>query len=122
RALLSLGDEREQVSLCRKIQEDGLSVRAVESIVQHTVSQSEREELGIDDDPATVPARRPTRKPAGELTVLEQELRSALGTKVEIRTGAKGRGKIIVHFTSHDEFDRLREHLHGSHSRSRKAG
>ncbi len=125
RALLSLGDEREQTELCQRIQAEGLSVRAIESIVQHAVSQSEREELGIaseDDADSTDSSSRPKRKPSSELTVLEQELRGALGTKVEIRTGARGRGKIIVHFTSHDEFERLRGHMHGSSARSRKAG
>ena len=34
-----------------------------------------------------------------------------MGAKVEIKTAGKGRGKIVVHFTSYEEFDRLREML-----------
>ena len=37
---------------------------------------------------------------------LEQELRIALGTKVEIKQSAKGRGTIVIHFTDSDDFDR----------------
>ncbi len=50
---------------------------------------------------------------------LEQEFRSALGTKVQISQTAKGRGKIVIHFSNHDEFDRIRQHLtHSSHHKS----
>jgi ParB family chromosome partitioning protein len=44
---------------------------------------------------------------------LEQELRAALGTKVEVREAARrrGRGQIIVHFSSHEEFERLHRYL-----------
>jgi hypothetical protein len=34
-----------------------------------------------------------------------------LGTKVEVREGGKGRGKIVVHFNSHEEFERIRGQL-----------
>ena len=33
------------------------------------------------------------------------------GTKVEIKSSARGRGKITIHFTDADEFERLREIL-----------
>jgi ParB family chromosome partitioning protein len=120
RAMLPLGDEREQVSLCEQIQAEGLSVRAVESIVQDAISRSEREELGIVDETSASTTKRPAKRKTGQLNVLEQELRSVLGTKVEIRAGAKGRGKIIIHFTSHDEFERLRDALHSSDGEARR--
>lgn len=121
RAILPLGDEREQVAVCRQIQTEGLSVRAVESLVQATVHQGEREELGLNETTDEEPsAPRATQRRNEQLAVLEQELRTALGTKVELRHGAKGRGKIIVHFANADEFERLRLHLHGrSQARSR---
>ena len=31
--------------------------------------------------------------------------------KVEIRANSRGRGKLVIHFQNHDEFDRLREQL-----------
>ena len=42
------------------------------------------------------------------IAALERELRMALGTKTEIRPSSRGRGKIVIHYTSHDEFERLR--------------
>jgi hypothetical protein len=34
-----------------------------------------------------------------------------LGTRVDIRQNARGRGQLVVHFTSREEFDRLRRLL-----------
>jgi hypothetical protein len=42
---------------------------------------------------------------------LEQEIRSALGTKVEIKQNSNGRGRIVVQFGSEEEFERIRELL-----------
>ena len=37
----------------------------------------------------------------------------ALGTKVDIRLSRSGRGRIVIHFSNNDEFERLRKLLHG---------
>ena len=50
----------------------------------------------------------------GEHAHLEHELRTALGTKVEIKHRASGRGQIVIHFAHADEFERLRSHMAGS--------
>ncbi len=127
RALLPLGDDREQIQLCTQIQTDGLSVRAVEQIVQemiHAEDQIEVTDDAADDEndaamASTGSANRSSngtkkRTRSANISSLEQQLRTSLGTKVEIRPASKGRGKIVVHFTSHDEFDRLRELLVGA--------
>jgi ParB family chromosome partitioning protein len=114
RALLPLDDEREQVALCRQIKDEGLSVRAVESLVQGTLHAAEEPALSSPaPSSASAPAERsrPTAKRAAQVSNLEQELRGALGTKVEIRSGARGKGKIIVHFANHHEFERLMDML-----------
>ena len=36
------------------------------------------------------------------------------GTKVEIKSSARGRGKITIHFSDADEFERLRDLLSDS--------
>ncbi len=73
RALLPLGDEREQLAFCQKIQGEGLSVRATEDLVQQTIHHADHEPLavvGSDRPPARV------RRPSSEQTAaLEQELR-----------------------------------------------
>jgi len=105
RALLPLGEESLQNEFCARIQQDGLSVRAVESLVQEKIRE--------EDGPAVIGTDGGRRKPARNehLTSLEQELRVSLGTKVEIRQGSRGRGKIVVHFNGHEEFDRVRQLL-----------
>jgi ParB family chromosome partitioning protein len=37
-----------------------------------------------------------------------------LGTKTEISATSRGRGKIVIHYTSKEEFERLRDYLVGT--------
>ncbi len=105
KALLPLGEEGEQVRFCEQIRQEGLSVRATERMVQDRIRE-------MDDDP---PARSGTdsakRTKRGQLASLEQELRVALGTKVEIRQSGKEKGKLTIHFANHQEFERIRRLL-----------
>jgi ParB family chromosome partitioning protein len=110
RALLPLGEEREQIAFCRRIQDEALSVRATEELVQAAIREADGEPLGLVDRDGT---RRPRRPQSEHLASLEQEFRLALGTKVKITHSARGRGKLVIHFTSHEEFERLRRHLCG---------
>lgn len=105
RALLPLGEERDQVAFCRRIQEEHLSVRATERAVSEA-NRAEDGQFGVVGGAA--PAKTPRES---QLTSLEQELRAALGTKVDLRQGESGKGKITIHFKNHEEFDRLRELL-----------
>lgn len=108
RALLPLGDDRLQRSFADQILTDGWSVRETERQVQARIDSDDQEPLrvvGLEQRP------RKSRPRSQQVAALEQELRHALGTKVEIRQNATGRGKILIHFTSHDEFDRLRAAL-----------
>jgi ParB family chromosome partitioning protein len=119
---LPLGDDHLQVSLCTRIQIEGLSVRAVEELVNETIA-SEDAEVATADSGSTgaggaianggQPRRAGTRSRTrpGQIASLEQELRTALGTKVDIKQMSRGRGKIVIHFRSSDEFDRLRDQL-----------
>ena len=102
RALLPLGEEQQQIEFSQKIAKDGLSVRATERMVQ---------EIVIAEDEENPHRRRRTRTQNPQIVSLEQELRSALGTRVDIRQPRKGKGQIVVHFNSSDEFERLRRFL-----------
>jgi len=120
RALLPLGDDHLQVALCTRIQIEGLSVRAAEELVNEMIVSEEAEVPAVAQNGPTSAtntvvgssATKARRTRGGQIASLEQELRAALGTKVEIRQTANGRGKIVVHFASSSEFDRLREVLH----------
>jgi ParB family chromosome partitioning protein len=109
RALLPLGEEAEQVRFCKKIQDEGLSVRATEQMVQDMVRHADAEPLSVISSDGTRRPAKPTR--SQQLASLEQELRGALGAKVDIRQSAQGRGKIVIHFKNHDDFERLRHWL-----------
>lgn len=109
RALLPLGDEREQIEFCERIRREGLNVRQTEALVQQTIEAADGDSLGLIDQQGR--ASRPARVQSEHLAALEQELRVALGTKVTITHNARGRGKLVVHFHSHEEFERLRGQL-----------
>jgi len=108
RALLPLGDADEQIRFSRRIQSEGLSVRAVEKTVQEMIQDE-------DADPVARAAgrRRDQRnqKRDAHRAHLEERLRVALGTKVDIRVNARGRGHLVLHFTGSDEFERLQRLL-----------
>lgn len=111
RALLPLSDEQEQVTFCRRIVSEGLSVRAIEGLVQETVRAEDTDPLAVAD--ASGQAAKSRRPRTSNLASLEQEFRTALGTKVDVRQGAKGRGRVVIHFTSPEEFERLHAWLCG---------
>ncbi len=115
RALLPLGEEDEQIRFCEQIQHEALSVRQTETLVQETIETADREELGPLD--GNTKSTKTPRVRSDHLAALEQELRTALGTKVRITHNARGRGKMVVHFNNHEEFERLRSHLCGPETR-----
>ena len=108
RALLPLGDETEQVQFAQRIVREELSVRATEAAVKQHIQEDDAQPLTFSMKDAVKNAAR-TRQ--ANLASLEDELRTALGTKVEIKQSAKGRGRITVHFANADEFERLRRQL-----------
>mgnify|MGYP001161416843 CR=1 FL=1 len=106
RALLPLDNDGQQVNFCKRIQKEALSVRDTEELVQQTI-------LEEDGDPPSRQTTRRSKHRDHQLADLEQELRMALGTKVDIRLSRSGRGRIVIHFSNNDEFERLRKMLHG---------
>ncbi|MCA9215684.1 MAG: ParB/RepB/Spo0J family partition protein [Planctomycetales bacterium] len=103
RAILPLGDEQAQIDFADEILRDGLSVRATERMVQERV-QAEDDPLG-----STTKKTRKPRTQSPQIASLEQQLRIALGTRVDIKQTTRKRGQIVVHFRSPEEFERLVE-------------
>ena len=118
RALLPLGEEREQIAIATRVHKEQLSVRATERLIAELIRDA--------DEPLQLADGKKRPKPSGSksqhITSLEQQLRVALGTGVDIRQVSKGRGTITIHFTSPEEFDRLHTDLCGRDGRSAKAG
>ena len=111
RALLPLGDEREQMEFCSRIQREGLNVRQTEAMVQEMIDSADREPLA-----AVVAPQKPTRKSQAKnenLAALEQRFHTALGLKVKITHNARGRGKLVIQFRNNEEFEQLEEQICG---------
>lgn len=99
RAIAGVKDEKRQILLATQTVKNGLSVRETE-----TLANKENEGM------ATKQAKARPRAKSREVTDLEEELKTVLGTKVEIIQGTR-RGKIEIEYYSRDELERLLELL-----------
>ena len=98
RAILALPTDDLRRKLANRALAGRLSVREVERLVRRQLQKS-------------VEAAVRPEKPA-HIADLEEQLRSVLGTKVNIETRKNGmRGRIVIEFYSLDEFDRLTERM-----------
>ncbi|QDV69782.1 putative chromosome-partitioning protein ParB [Rosistilla carotiformis] len=103
RALLPLGDEDLQCELAQTIINEHWSVRQTEAYVSDQLQAEEDLESGERGN--ATPRKKQVTSP--QVSSLERQLRMDLGTKVEIKQSSKGKGKIVVHFTNPDEFERI---------------
>jgi ParB family chromosome partitioning protein len=94
RALLGIADAAERRRAWRRIVEGGLTVRDAELLAK------------------TRPRARSRRavRPAADVAAVEDRLRAALGTRVELRRGRRG-GRLVIHFFSDEELDAIIEKL-----------
>ncbi|MEX0700750.1 MAG: ParB/RepB/Spo0J family partition protein [Planctomycetales bacterium] len=119
RALLALHfDAAAQWTMCQRIQHAGLSVRQTEDEVRHIIDAcANYEDPRVDGPAETVPfAEAGAAQPAGaaltnHLRSLAEQLTSALGAKVEFQLKGKERGRVVIHFASNDQFERIVKRL-----------
>ena len=95
RALLPL-DPRRQLELAQKIVDNQLSVRETESLVNEILHPA-----------APIGPARKKRVPDRDAARLAEELSEQLGTNVEIKTGQKGAGKLILNYSSNEHLETL---------------
>ena len=102
RAILGVEGKDLQETIADEIIKNNLSVRDIEEWIR----KLKEEEGGIsggmnapDEKSNPAPKTNPFKQ-------VEDELRMQLQTKVQIRSGGK-KGKIIIHFHSSEEFERL---------------
>jgi ParB family transcriptional regulator, chromosome partitioning protein len=109
RAILPLGDDREQIKLAQQIIDEEWSVRQVEKYVQDRIATEE------DTTTSTLPIAPPKKKlkRSEQTAAMEQEFRRALGLKIEIMARSQQKGKIIIHYKDQAEFARIREQITG---------
>jgi len=91
RALLAL-EGANQIAAANKIVADGLSVREAEKLVQDTLT------------PAVKAEQRKVQH-SRDIIRLQERVADQLGTKVGIRHGAKGAGKLVIEYESLDQLD-----------------
>ena len=101
RALAALDDKSRQVALAEAAAEKGLSVREMERLSGQEASGGKKR-----------PARRKNADPY--LADMAEKMSEALGTKVTVRSQAKGRGKIEIDYYAEEELDRLYEQIRHS--------
>lgn len=92
KAILTVSQPAGQHQLAQRILDEGLSVRQAESAAR------------------TSSGRRRRLLRAPEFADLEERLRQRMGTRVNLR-GRAGRGRIVLHFFSREELERLLELL-----------
>jgi ParB family chromosome partitioning protein len=98
RALLSLSTEEAQIAMAERIAKDRLSVR-----------QTERE---TEIDEKRKSAARVKKEKPSHIVFLERAISSHLSTRVTVEEKRGGKGRIVVEFYSHDDFERLAELMH----------
>lgn len=100
RAILPLGEEREQLDFCRRIIAEGWSVREAERRVSEFINQQ--------DGPSVKPKRKVGNP---QIESLETQAKRALGTAVQIKSNGRGAGRMIIHFKNDAEFQRIFEQV-----------
>ncbi|WP_022960826.1 ParB/RepB/Spo0J family partition protein [Halopseudomonas pelagia] len=95
RALLGLPNE-DQTAAARQVVAKGLTVRQTEALVRQWLNP--RREAG---ETRTNP----------DIERLQQDLAERIGAEVQIQHGAKGKGKLVISYSSLDELDGVLMHI-----------
>ena len=98
RALLAL-PPRAQVEGAHRVVDGGLSVRATEKLVKKLLAAAE-----------TSTSKGNVRRDP-DLVRLEQDLSDRVGAPVQVQSGARGKGKLVISYSSLDELDGILEHI-----------
>jgi ParB family chromosome partitioning protein len=98
RALLALVNTRQQAEVASLVARKGLSVRETEQLVRKMLA-------GKPSGAANGRSLDP------DVRRLQDELAEKLGAKVQIRSGARGRGQLIISYNSLDELDGILGHI-----------
>ncbi|ALP41962.1 ParB/RepB/Spo0J family partition protein [Aeromonas schubertii] len=100
RALLALSGEA-QSELARSVVQKGLTVRETERLVQKS-QEPEEPKVAVAADP--------------QVEYLERRLADVIGSRVQIQTGKKDSGKLVISYGSLTELDKILVHFGVSES------
>ena len=96
RALLALTG-MQQINTARLIAERGMSVRETEKLVGRLLRDT--------------PGGKMRKTADRDVLRLQEELAQKLGTKVQIKAGSKGRGSLVIQYSSLDQLDAVLSRL-----------
>lgn len=105
RALLALPAEQ-QPAICQLIQMEQWSVRKTEQNVREILNPEPKAPSNTERS-----APKPRPKPSSHVVSLQDQLREKLGVKVEIALKSKDSGKVVLHFASNEDFERVMKSL-----------
>jgi ParB family chromosome partitioning protein len=100
RALLSLGNARQQAEVGALVAKKGLSVRETEALVRRLIAHAGQSK--------GKPGRR-SKDP--DIQRLENDLADKLGATVELQHSTTGKGKLVISYHSLDELDGILAHI-----------
>ncbi len=95
RALMAIGNPKDQIRMANAIVENRISVRQTENSVKKRSTEEESITASL-------------KKKTAELRELEEKLQMCLGTRAEVSSGKRG-GKIIIEYYSLDDLERICE-------------
>ncbi|MFS4424041.1 ParB/RepB/Spo0J family partition protein [Stutzerimonas stutzeri] len=96
RALLGLPADQ-QIEGARHVVARGLTVRQTEALVRQWLSSKEKPKAEVKVDP--------------DISRLEQRLAERLGSPVQIKHGHKGKGQLVIRYSSLDELQGVLAHI-----------
>ena len=99
RAMLTLPPEQ-QVQVAKQVVAKSLSVRQTEALVRRVQNEKPGEQKA--DKPPVDP----------NIRALQDDLSDRLGARVSIAHGKRGKGKLVIEYTSLDELDGILNHIH----------
>lgn len=100
RALLSVEDTTSQLFLYKKVLRESLSVRNTEQLIRNHKNKT-----------SATKTTTPKSNIHPEVRIIKDRLTSNLGTKVDIKRSQDGKGKIIIHFNTDDQFNDIIESI-----------
>ena len=103
RALINIESTSDQLDIYEKILENSLSVRATEALVKNY------------KEGKSVSKATPTKSKTPEyIENAKKEFASYFGAKVDVKIANKGNGKLIIPFSSEEDFKRLKKLISGA--------
>jgi len=99
RAILGISDFNMQNEVAQKIIDEGLSVRQVEALIRQLNSEKKQKN------------KRKNQQQNPYINEIKEKLESYLGTKVQVSSNKKNKGKIEIEYYSTDDLNRILELL-----------